>query len=519
MALATVLWVDDEVEILEAHKLFLEMKGYQLITKTNGFDALEFLQKQKVDFILLDESMPGMSGLETLQRIKRLYPHLPVVLVTKNETESLMEEAIGAQITDYLIKPVNPNQVLLTLKKNLENKRLITETITTNYQQQFQSMFDALGEDPTFKNWIEVYQQLVYWELEMEKSDSPEMTEILLEQKKEANAAFFKFISRNYTSWINHPDTNTPILSHQFFQQKILPHISPEIPLVWILIDNFRLDQWKAIEPALSELFSIQEEDCYFSILPTTTHYCRNALFAGMLPKDIEKKFPSLWKKDDDEDGKNNSEPDYFQTQLQSLKRDDIKYSYHKVLSNSDAIKLSDNPGVLLSNDLSIVVYNFVDMLSHARTGMEMIKELAADEKAYRSLTKTWFTHSPLFQMLKKLSQKKCTVLISTDHGSLQVKSPLKVVADKQTTNNLRYKNGKNLDVDLREVISFKDPELGGLPKSNISSSFIFAGKQDYLCYPNHFNQFANLYKNSFQHGGVSMEEMIVPVIRMTNKE
>jgi CheY-like chemotaxis protein len=518
MSLASILWVDDEIEILEAHKLFLEMKGYLVICMTNGFDALDFLQKQEVDLILLDESMPGMSGLETLQRIKRLYAHTPVVLVTKNETESLMEEAIGAQITDYLIKPVNPNQVLLTLKKNLDNKRLITESIVSNYQQQFRSMFDALGESPTFKSWTQVYQQLVYWELEMEKSDTIEMSEILLDQKKEANAAFFKFISRNYTSWINHPDEHAPVLSHQYFSKKLLPFISKEKPLIWLLIDNFRYDQWKAIEPMVASLFRIQEEDCFYSILPTATHYCRNAIFSGLLPSNIEKKFPDLWKKDDDEDGKNNHEEAFFRSQLQSLGRTDIRFSYHKILNNTDAIKLAENTSVLLNDDLTIIVYNFVDMISHARTDMDMIKELAADEKAYRSLTKTWFSHAPLFQMLKKLSQKNCQVVLSTDHGSLQVKNPLKVLADRQTTNNLRYKNAKNLDVDLREVLSFKDPLVAGLPKSNISSSFIFAGKQDFFCYPNHFNQFAQLYKNSFQHGGISMEEMIIPSIRMSNR-
>ncbi|MEY3562964.1 MAG: hypothetical protein RLZZ294_970 [Bacteroidota bacterium] len=518
MSLASILWVDDEIEILEAHKLFLEMKGYHVTSMTNGFDALEFLQKQSVDLILLDESMPGMSGLEMLQRIKRMHPHIPVVLVTKNETESLMEEAIGAQITDYLIKPVNPNQVLLILKKNLDNKRLITESIISNYQQQFRSMFDALGASPTFKNWTEVYRQLVFWELEMEKSDTAEMFDVLLDQKKEANAAFFKFISRNYAAWINHPDENAPVLSHRFFSKKVLPFISKGKPLIWILIDNFRYDQWKAIEPMMTEFFRIQEEDCFYSILPTTTHYCRNAIFSGLLPSSMEKQFPDWWKRDDDEDGKNNHEAEFFGSQLQTLGRPDIQFSYHKILSDTDALKLTDNAAGLLTNDLTIVVYNFVDMISHARTDMNVIKSLASDEKAYRSLTKTWFLHAPLFQLLKKLSQKKCDLVLSTDHGSLQVKHPLKVLADKQTTSNLRYKNAKNLDVDLREVLSFKDPSLAGLPKSNISSSFIFAGKQDYFCYPNNFNQFAQLYKNSFQHGGISMEEMIIPSIRMTNR-
>ena len=518
MSLASILWVDDEIEILEAHKRFLEMKGYQLYTMTNGFDAIEFISNNEVDFILLDESMPGMSGLETLQRIKQLYPHMPVVLVTKNETESLMEEAIGAQITDYLIKPVHPHQVLLTLKKNLENKRLVSEKIIADYQMQFNQMFTALGESPTFQSWKELYNRIVYWELEMEKGDSDEMLEILLNQKKEANLSFFKFISRNYIAWMDDAVGEAPIMSHQVFKNSILPHLKADTPLIWVIIDNFRLDQWKAIEPLVKEFFKIQEDDCYFSILPTATHYCRNALFAGMTPRDIEKQFPSLWKRDDDEDGKNNHEKELLMHQLKHLKRDDVKFNYQKIHSKQEAESLLDNFHSILSCDLHVIVYNFVDMVSHARNEMEMIKELATDERAYRSLTKTWFMHSPLYQFLKKLSEKNCTVVISTDHGSLQVKNPIKVVADKQTTSNLRYKNGKNLDVDLREVVSFKDPERAGLPRSNMSSSFIFSGKQDFFCYPNHFNQYANLYRNSFQHGGISMEEMIVPIVTLSKK-
>lgn len=518
MSLASILWVDDEIEILEAHKLFLEMRGYQLTTMTNGFDAIEFLRKHQVDFILLDESMPGMSGIETLERIKRIHPHIPVVLVTKNETESLMEEAIGSEITDYLIKPVNPNQVLLTLKKNLENKRLVTEKIISNYQLQFRQIFDALDQAPTFQSWKELYNRIVFWELEMEKSDTDEMLEILLNQKKEANLAFFKFVSRNYVSWMNELVEDAPLMSHQFVKQKILPYLSQQQPMVWIIIDNFRLDQWKAIEPMVTEYFRILEEDCFCSILPTATHYCRNALFAGMLPRDIEKKFPSLWKRDDDEEGKNNSEKEFLTYQLSILKAEHVRCNYQKIHSSDEADGLLENINRILSYDLSVIVYNFVDMISHARNEMDMIKELASDERSYRSLTKTWYLHSPLYQFMKKLSEKNCTVVISTDHGSLQVKHPIKVVADRQTTSNLRFKNGKNLQVDLREVMSVKEPERAGLPKSNLSSSFIFAGKQDYFCYQNNFNQYATLYKNSFQHGGISMEEMIVPVIRLTKK-
>jgi CheY-like chemotaxis protein len=518
MGQVNIMWVDDEIDILEGHKIFLEMKGYKVLTFANGYDAVEHLTHESTDLVLLDESMPGMSGLETLSRIKEIHPHLPIVLITKNETESLMEEAIGSQIADYLIKPVNPSQVLLSLKKILDNKRLIGEKTTSDYHQQFRSMFDSLGGEPDHRTWSKIYRQLIFWEMEMEKSESNELVEVHMAQKREANAAFFKYISRHYASWMCGVDIDPPLLSHTLFKNKVLPYVSKKEPLVWVVVDNLRFDQWKAIEPLLNDLFRIQEEDCCYSILPTATQYCRNAMFAGETPLEIERKFPDKWKKDDDEEGKNLHESFFFTEQLKKLGRTDLTFRYQKISSHLDAVKLADTAHNLLDHDLSIVVYNFVDMMSHARTEMDVLKELAADEAAYRSLTRTWLTHSPLYQALKKIAQKKCSVVLCTDHGSIQVKNPVKVTADKQTTNNLRYKNGKNLDYDPREVLAYRDPHVVALPKTSITSSFIFAKEQDYLCYPNSFNHFAAMYKNTFQHGGVSMEEVMVPVVRMSSR-
>lgn len=518
MALAKVIWVDDEIEILEAHKRFLEMKGYALLTFTNGFDAITYLQEHQIDLMLIDESMPGMSGLETVAKVKKIYPHLPIVLVTKNETESLMDEAIGSQISDYLIKPVNPNQVLLALKKLLDNKRLVAEKTTAAYQVQFRATLNALEGDQDFSEWMELYKQLSFWELEMEKSESAELKEIHLSQKKEANQAFFKFISRNYASWLQVHDHTVPLLSNKVFQKKVLPYINEEQPLVWLIVDNLRFDQWKVIEPLLNESFNLVEEDCFYSILPTATHYCRNALFAGEMPSTIEKQFPQQWVKDDDDEGKNNHESLFFAAQLKKLHRSDIDFSYQKIVNHDDALKLADNAMMLLNHQLSIVVYNFVDMMSHARTELDVLKELAADEAAYRSLTKSWFAHSPLFITLKKIAEKKCNLILCTDHGSIQVKHPIKIVGDKQSTNNLRYKTGKNLDYNSREVHAYREPQQAGLPKYTMNSSFVFAGGQDFLCYPNNFHHYANLYKNTFQHGGISLEEMIVPIVRLESK-
>lgn len=518
MALAKILWVDDEIESLQSQKLFLENKGYEVQTRTNGFDAIDFVKENPVDVVLMDESMPGITGLETLAKIKEINQSIPVVLITKNETENLMDDAIGSQISDYLIKPVNPNQVLLSLKKIIDNKRLVSEKTTSAYQQQFRNLFMALNSNPNYTEWMDIYKKLVYWELEMSKADSPEMSEILQSQKDEANNEFFKYISKNYVQWLNPKTAEAPIMSHTLFQFKVLPHAEKGTPLFFILIDNLRFDQWKTIQPIFADSFRIAEEETFYSILPTATQYCRNAIFSGMLPIDIEKKFPQQWKNDYDEGGKNLHEEEFFRAQLKRLNKGDLKVSYTKVLNHQAGQDLVNNIHNLLNNDINVIVYNFVDMLSHARTEMEVLKELANDEKSYRSITASWFEHSPLNQALKKIADKKINIVLATDHGSIRVQKPAKVIGDKETTTNIRYKHGRNLNYDNKDVLAFRDPKEAGLPTPNVNSSFIFAREDVFLCYPNNYNHYVNYYRNTFQHGGVSLEEMIVPVVRMTSK-
>lgn len=518
MQIASILWVDDEIESLESQKMFLENKGYQVHTCTNGFDAIDFVKENSVDVVLLDESMPGITGLETLAKIKEVNQSMPIVLITKNEEENLMDEAIGSQISDYLIKPVNPNQVWLSLKKIIDNKRLVSEKTTTAYQQQFRNLFMALNSNPDYNEWMEIYKKLVYWELEMEKSDSPEMLEILLSQKQEANTEFFKFISKNYASWVDPKSSDAPIMSHNLFQFKVLPHVEKGKSTFFILIDNLRLDQWRAIQPLFAENFRILEEETFYSILPTATQYSRNAIFAGAMPIDIEKQFQVQWKNDDEEGGKNLYEEEFFKGQLKRLRKEEIKFSYNKIVQHQEGQNLVNNIHNLLNNDLNIIVYNFVDMMSHARTEMEVLKELAADDKSYRSVTRSWFEHSPLNQALKKIADKNVNVVLATDHGSVKVRTPHKVVGDKQTTANLRYKHGRNLAYEPKDVLAFKDPRQAGLPVPNVNSSFIFAKEDGFLCYPNNYNHYVNYYRNTFQHGGISLEEMIIPVIKMTSK-
>src|SRR3954463_9982951 len=518
MAIAKILWADDEIDNLQSQRLFLESKGYEVHTFTNGFDAIDYVKENIVDVVLIDETMPGITGLETLQKIKEVNNQVPVVLITKNETENLMDDAIGSQITDYLIKPVNPNQVLHSLKKIIDNKRLVAEKTTTAYQQQFRNLFMALNSNPDYNEWMDIYKKLVYWELEMQKSDSPEMQEVLQSQKNEANTEFFKFISRNYAKWVNPKSAEAPVMSNTLFQFKVLPHVQKGTPTFFILIDNLRFDQWKTIQPIFSESFRILEEETFYSILPTATQYSRNAIFAGLMPAEIEKQFPQQWKNDDEEGGKNLHEEELFRAQLKRLKKDNLRFSYTKIVNFNAGHDLVNNIHNLLSNDLNVIVYNFVDMMSHARTEMEVLKELAGDETSYRSITASWFEHSPLHQALKKIADKNINIILATDHGSVRVKTPYKVIGDKQTTTNLRYKHGRNLNYDPKEVLAFRDPREVGLPVPNVNSSFIFAKEDGFLCYPNNYNYYVNYYRNTFQHGGISLEEMIVPVIKMVSK-
>jgi CheY-like chemotaxis protein len=518
MRLAKILWVDDEIESLQSQKIFLENKGYDVHTLTNGFDAIDYIKENIVDVVLIDETMPGITGLETLAKIKEYNAQIPVVLITKNETENLMDDAIGSQISDYLIKPVNPNQVLLSLKKIIDNRRLVAEKTTTAYQQQFRNLFMALNANPDYNEWMGIYKELVYWELSLQRSDSPEMQEVFQTQKSEANTEFFKFISRNYASWVKEKAKEKPVMSHTLIREKVLPQVEKGIPTFFILIDNLRFDQWRTILPIFSESFRVVEEDTFYSILPTATHYARNAIFSGMLPIDIEKKFPQQWKNDDEEGGKNLSEEEFLRAQLKSLGETDMRVSYTKVVNNHAGLDLVNNIHNLLSNDLNVIVYNFVDMLSHARTEMEVLKELAGDEVSYRSITASWFEHSPLHQALKRIADKNIKIILATDHGSVRVKTPVKVIGDKQTTTNLRYKHGRNLNYDPKEVLAFRDPKEAGLPSPTINSSYIFGGEDVFLCYPNNYNHYVNYYRNTFQHGGISLEEMIVPVVQMVSK-
>jgi len=517
--------VDDEVEQLRAHLLFLEKKGYEVVTVSNGTDAIDQCRERNFDLVLLDEQMPGLSGLETLQRIKELQPSLPVVMVTKSEEENIMEQAIGQKIADYLIKPVNPNQILLALKKNIHRREIETEVTQSQYQQNFQQIAMQIMDCREWKDWADVYRRLVHWELELSSTDS-NMTDMLAMQKEEANSGFAKFIKKNYLDWVaslsptyagRQEASNRPVLSPEIFKTKVFPLLSSGQKVFLVVLDNFRYDQWRMLARELSEQFDI-EEDLYCSILPTATQYARNAIFSGLMPNKIAEMFPKLWVDEDEEEGKNLNEEPLIQTQMERYRRKET-FTYHKINSLVDGDRFMQQWHNLEKHQLNVVVFNFIDMLSHARTESKMVRELASNESAYRSITQSWFRHSVISDFFKLVAQTDCKVIVTTDHGSIRCTQPVKIVGDRNTNTNLRYKLGKNLAHDEKSLYIIKEPQKAQLPMPNLSTTYVFATGDSFFAYPNNYNYYVSYYRDTFQHGGISMEEMIIPLVTLMGKK
>ncbi len=508
----TILWVDDEIDLLRPHILFLQNKGYEVITATNGYDGVEMLKDRGVDLIFLDENMPGMTGLETLTEMKAVNSVVPVVMITKSEEENIMDQAIGSKIADYLIKPVNPNQILLTIKKNTESLRLVTEQTTSMYQSKFMQLGNDINMAGTFEDWMLIYRQLVYWDLELEKLNDKGMHEILQTQKIDANNNFARFVRNNYESWFGKRSDRKPLMSPNVLRQEVFPEVGRQKTAL-ILIDNLRLDQWYTIAPVIGQYYKSEKEMLYCAILPTVTQYARNAVFSGLMPLDIAQLHPEFWSDEDEEgDSHNLHEQELLRKQLNRLGLSH-SLSYEKISGEKQGKRVAENLHDYLNSDLSVFVYNFIDTLSHARTNVDVIRDLAASESGYRSITRSWIEHSSLLDIIKQLSEENVKLIITTDHGSISVSNPVKVLGDRESSSNLRYKQGKLLNYETKNIFEIKNPTSIRLPKLNVSTSYIFATGNDYMIYPKNYNHYANYYRNTFQHGGISLEEMMAPLI------
>ena len=508
-----ILWADDEIHLLKPYLIYLEEKGYKVTPVNNGQDAIDACQAQRFDIVFLDENMPGLSGLEALQEIKTLYPTLPVVMITKSEEEQIMEQAIGQKIADYLIKPVNPSQILLCLKKHIHQREIVEEHTNTSYRQEFSDITYMIDTANTIEEWMAVERTLTRWELELENVDSA-MHSMLHMQREQANKAFAKFITKNYESWWK--SNERPTMSQDIMKKYVFPLVDEGEKVFFVVIDNFRYDQWKVIQPLLSEWFTVKEEQMYTSLLPTATQYARNAIFAGLSPLQIQEMYPDLWIDEDEEESKNNNEEALIQTQLDRFRKR-YDYTYYKV-NESDFCERITRQFKGLQTPLNIVILNFIDMLSHSRTDSKMMRELANDDAAYRSLTLSWFKHSPTADMFKRIAAFGYKVVLTTDHGTTRVDNAVQIIGDKNTNTNLRYKVGKALNCSAKNCFEITKPKQVGLPCPNVSSSYIFCTGSDFFAYPNNFNYYAQFYRNTFQHGGISLEEMLIPIVTLEPK-
>lgn len=510
----TIVWADDEIDLLKPYIIYLSSKGYEIIPAMSGQDAIDACKQRAVDIVFLDEQMPGLSGIETLQILKEAHPELPVVMITKSEEERIMEQAIGQQIADYLIKPVNPSQILLCLKKHVHSKQIVEEHTNANYRQEFSDITYMINTARTFDEFAAIERTLTQWELRLQDANSS-MAELLSMQRKEANAAFAKFIRQNYEQWFERPE-DRPMLSTDVFRKAVFPLLDAGKRVWVVVVDNFRYSQWKSIQPLLAEFFTVQDEQLYSSILPTATQYARNAIFSGLTPLQIQQQYPEYWVEEGDEETKNKYENELVGTMLQRFRRRD-EYSYFKI-NESDYCERVIRQLKGMNTPLNIAVVNFIDMLSHSRTDSKMMRELAPDEAAYHSLTLSWFKHSPILELFRQVAALGYELILTTDHGTIRVSEPVQIVADKNTNTNLRYKVGKSLSFQDKSIFEIAKPQKVGLPAPNLSSTYAFCTGNMFFGYPNNFNYYAQYYRDTFQHGGISMEEMIIPLVHLQPK-
>jgi CheY-like chemotaxis protein len=510
-----ILWVDDEIEVLKPHLLFLESRGYDVVGVPSGHDAVEKVEHEDFDLLFLDEMMPGMDGLATLEKVKEVRPNLPVVMVTKSEEESLMEQAIGQKIDDYLVKPINPSQVLSVAKRILEKRKIREDHLSRKYVQDFQRLQNLRYTGLEWTDWAEVHRLLSEWDIEIDQYRGVGLAQTHREHKKEWNLEFSKFVEKNYPAWLRN-EGNRPTLSVDLVKKYIYPHLKVKKQVFFFVIDCMRLDQWLALEPLVAEDFSVQR-DYYFSILPTATPYSRNAVFSGLFPDEVAKIYPDVWALDSADASRNRNERQLLDKQLESLRLTfDSEPKYIKVLEITEGDNLARKLDSYRQTPLLSVVLNFLDHLVHGRSESDILKEMAPDEAAFRTLMKSWFMHSSLFDVLKQLARWDCKVVITTDHGAVLGGKGTIARGRRDASTHLRYKYGENLGCDSKAAVKVDDPSAYRLPAFSRYTNYIFAREDYYFVYQTNFHEYDRQFRGSFQHGGISLEEMVLPIVTLT---
>ena len=513
-----ILWADDEIDLLRAHHRFLDDKGYVVTPVSNGKDAIALIAQEPFDIVLLDEMMPGLDGLSTLEQIKMIDPNVPVVMITKNEEEHLMNEAIGRRINDYLTKPVNPSQIFMACKKILDSRQIRQSQAGQNYVSKANEIREQLSGEITWQTWINVHRRLCEWDIEIARLRDAGLSQMIEDQRRECNHEFGRFIGRDYATWIAE-ENDSPPLSVDVVPEFVVPYLEQGRQVFFIVVDCLRLDHWMVMEPQLAEYFNIKRS-YHYSVLPTATPFSRNAIFSGLFPNEIARKYGDIWHNaDENEHSLNRNEHQYIDDQVADMGVE-LKPGSHyvKVLDTGEAQGLTRKVPSLKKWPLVSVVYNFLDMLVHGRAQSDLLKEMAPNEIAFRALVQTWFGNSSLFETLKAISRTDAVVVLTTDHGSVRGTRASVVHGDRDTSSNLRYKYGRNLRSEDKDALMIKDPEAYGLPSGGLGSNFVIAKEDFYFVYPTNFNQYQRQYKDSFQHGGISLEEMVLPVAIMEPK-
>jgi len=511
-----ILWVDDEIDLLESHIIYLRDRGYNVICENSGEDAIERCSNEDIDLVLLDEMMTGMDGLSTLRIIKDKYPDIPVILVTKSEEEWLMDEAISEKISNYLIKPVNPSQILIACKRILDDSKIANDKITKDFLKYYSTIQNLNIHNLDYDDWTEIFDNLCDWFIKLEDYDNGSFTEMLFEQKSILNKQFSNFIKNNYQTWIKKP-LERPNISSDIFKNTLKPIIEKNNHLVFIIIDCLRFDQWKKISTLFNQGVTVKE-DFHLAILPTATPFARNSIFSGSLPSELKNEEEILWKKMFIDKEFNKYEQELFENLLLKNNLGDKNFSYIKISDFKNGQKLLNKINDYKSTDVLGIVVNFVDMLGHTRSESQIIKELIPNESAYRQSIFNWFQNSWLSDCINEFLNWDADIIITSDHGNTIVDKPVLVKADKTSSSGVRYKYGRNLNINSKECLKISDPELYGLPKLDINTQYVISSENNFFVYSNQYHKYSNLYKGSFQHGGISMDEMIVPLIHIKKK-